>query len=271
MSCRCYILTLNYLVLLTLGLRSDSFICIWLVMEISRALNIFILYMVKENGSNVLNYFIIQSISSLILLLIWILNYQLVFILMMAAKFGIYPFADWFIIISKNLRNFSFVLIRVLQKFLPMLLMRTFGANVITSLIFGTIRAIFVGLSIGTTNDLRITMIISSIFNSSWLLVGRTISLQTTIILLVVYGVRLVSLLYTNHVGYRQTIYLSILSVRGLPPFPVFFAKLQLIYKLIDQGTWIQLILFARLSVIYNQITFIGNSYTYTGVTGNCF
>jgi len=160
-----------------------------------------------------------------------------------ALKLGIFPFIFWFVYVTLTLPNFFFLMSAVIHKVPSFLIISLFGG--VLEEFYGFLRLMFLlqtrnligGLIIATSIDYRIAIISSSVGNNSWFFLrvwARPFLfyayfffyLLGVFILLIIIGV--FNNLRVFNSGFRTvtlTIRALLLSIRGLPPFPVFFFK----------------------------------------------
>lgn len=156
------------------------------------------------------------------------------------------------------------------QKFLPLLLLNKVRASfeeVNPRLFFCVVNLIVAGVLIHYLKRLKRILILSSIRNNSWLVLSLIVSLKACILYLLVYGVRLYFVLRSREKPDRASFTLvNVLNLRGLPPFPLFWNKLYIMYTVrvtfLTQSTFIftALLLVVRIGIIFGQLYFFINT-----------
>lgn len=129
--------------------------------------------------------------------------------------------------------------------------------------------------------DLRMLLVLSSIGNNSWLLLAQFVRLYVFLFYLLVYSLSLFFVLYgfgslskfTALLSFNNssnTISFWVLTVAGLPPFPLFFCKILVLLSLFS-GLSVNLILivfllggaFMFMSYLQSLIKYYVNAYAH--------
>nr|YP_009180572.1 NADH dehydrogenase subunit 2 [Calameuta filiformis]ALM04128.1 NADH dehydrogenase subunit 2 [Calameuta filiformis] len=244
-----------------IAMSSNSWMIIWMMLEINLMSFIPVLMMNMNSKTNFLfKYFIIQTISSssflMSITLMWI-NYNnfdinlnminmnflnFLISISMILKMGLVPFHLWYIEIMMNLSWMNIFLMSTWQKIMPLMIISYFNMNmiiymtVITSSLISSIQGMY-------QMNLRKIFTFSSINQTSWLTINSCMSLYLMIIYMMMYMMISFNIIYMfnlNNFSYISDMYLmnnysyltkfllftNILSLAGLPPFLGFLMKL---------------------------------------------
>nr|QKK69285.1 NADH dehydrogenase subunit 2 [Anterhynchium (Dirhynchium) sp. QHZ-2020] len=169
-----FMTTLNFL-----SMTTTNMIYLWMMLEINLLLFIFLMIKTSNNQSIIPMFFIFQSLSSLIMIWIFNLNYNMfnkmiiefIFLLSICMKLGLFPFT-WMPPIFTEQMNWNLIfMFSTLQKFIPFMLIKNFNFEYnewimwicMMSIMISTIKSLF-------TNKIKYLMAYSSINNSSWMI-----------------------------------------------------------------------------------------------------
>lgn len=213
----------------------------------------------KENPSNPLNYFIFQTLPSIVLLML-ILNIffktpissknsipSSLLNLVSFIKIGIAPLHNWILTIIKRLRKKSIITILTIQKILPLKVLYLSSLNPLT-LILILLNLITRNIIILNYNKLFNILISSSLFNISWISLRINSSPKlcsiyfliyrylTTFLIIYSFKINLKSINNPNQ-KLSPNFLCSILSLSGIPPLWGFINKLILINLIIANNT----------------------------------
>nr|CCI69394.1 NADH dehydrogenase subunit 2 [Longipodacrangonyx sp. 1 MDMBR-2012] len=230
----------------------NSWFMVWFFIE--KNLLFFIpLVLVKKSKYSVessLKYFFIQTLSSIFILLGFLLLFMnlsifTIFLVSgLSVKLGLAPFHQWVVNIVEGLSWPLIWILFTIQKFGPFLLfnyMYMIKEDIIYIVYFIILMCAIVGSLGGLfTSSLRKIMAFSSISHSSWLILGLFVSVYLWTIYFIFYSVVLFSVLYIfsdfylsslNHLFLKLSLFLSLsmgvglLSMGGMPPFTGFAPK----------------------------------------------
>lgn len=229
-----------YVLFIFLILCSDTFFIFWSLMEISTLVFMGMRYsLFKNNFSQLLTFFIIQTISAFSVLVFYVMGWNLAFTLSLILKLSMFPFHFWYLNLIPFFPNLVLFISRTVFKIPSMLLLLFFYSNLnIESLIISVVLTIFVGaMAIIFRNDLRFLLIASSVANNSWFVLSILARFLLFSLYLFFYSaflfLVLVSLgrlgsgsLYKLPFSSSSLILFSLVSIAGIPPFPVFFIKM---------------------------------------------
>lgn len=229
-----------YVLFIFLILCSDTFFIFWSLIEISTLVFMGMSYsLFKNNFSQLLTFFIIQTISAFSVLVFYVIGWNLAFTLSLILKLSMFPFHFWYLNLIPFFPNLVLFLSRTIFKIPSMLLLLFFYSSLdLYSLITSVVLTIFVGaIRIIFRNDLRFLLIASSVANNSWFILSMLASVLLFSLYLFFYSVFLFLVLfslgrlssgslYKLSFSSRSLILLRLVSMAGIPPFPVFFIKM---------------------------------------------
>lgn len=225
-----------------------NFYYYWMLIEIVMLLFIGLSYtLFVSSYSHLMSYFIIQALSSFIILLAYIYDSSVIMTISIFLKLSIFPFFFWYINVMYRFPNFILWLGSTIHKLPVIVLLMNFNIQLELSLLWSSIlmTTLIRGLMMITLVDLRMLVVLSSVGNNSWILLGYLSSLFTFILFFIIYSLSLF-IIFTCfkgmskvplHSSFQPTSYklsLYVLFVSGMPPFPLFYAKMLLIYSLLS-------------------------------------
>jgi len=269
----------------------DSWIIIWLFIELSSISFIIYIIFSKLKRDWSLSYFLIQSVGSVFLLLSFIFNeineyklkvYRRVLLLLcfsVLLKVGIYPFHFWVLKISLTMKFKDLNLLLIIQKIAPLWILSSFFVRILLLISL-------LGLLISTLSQFRVLRIIlllvySSISHIRWILVRRKKFFFNTITYFIFYSFILIGLLYYlnkfyiyhffNRFSYKYyLIFISLIiySLAGMPLLLGFFPKWLIFFSLsLINKMWVIFIFVLITGInfyIYNRFTY--NSFIYVSL-----
>ncbi|YP_009250831.1 NADH dehydrogenase subunit 2 (mitochondrion) [Cimex lectularius] len=230
-----------------LVLSSNNWLSIWMGLEIN--LMSFIPLMLNSKNSSLsegcMMYFLIQTISSILLLfsilikpaqIIMLMNMtQNIIIVSMMMKLGLPPFHYWFVFVMKKVEWYSCLTLMTWQKIAPLTILSYMDFNIIIAFI----ASIVANITAINQTDLRKIMALSSINHLGWMLTCMKES-NTWMIYLLFYSLMSASLLIflkkkkilfinqmnkLNNNSDKLTLSMLMMSMAGLPPFIGFMPK----------------------------------------------
>lgn len=246
-----------------------NFYYYWSVIELIILLFIGLSYtLFTRSYSQLMLYFLIQTLSSFILLVFYIYNMPIFITLAFLVKLSIFPFFMWYINLIYKFPNFIFWLARTLHKIPPILIIKLFSLKLDTNIMWLSIllTVLLRGVIILSVIDLRILLVLSSIGNNSWFLLSQIVNIFVFITFITIYSARLFFLLtsfkglskpiaHTSLSSNPYKLSLWVLSLSGIPPFPVFFGKILIILSLLVTT---ELNFFFMLFLVMNSFMVIG-------------
>ena len=133
---------------------------------------------------------------------------------------------------------------------------------------------------------MRFVLISSSVANNSWFVISQLVSLFTFFVYFIVYFVVLAFIVYLMRnnatsiilnyllLSDKKVLFLSVVTIAGLPPFPLFYVKVYVIYSVLVNTqsifTVLALVLVAVLMLvgylkcIFNVLMFNYSNMSYT-------
>lgn len=227
---------------------STNFYWCWISIEFLMLIFIGVSYTLFYNSfSSLLVYFLVQAFSSFSVLIFYVIQQPLLFTVRLLLKLSIFPFHSWFINSVYNFPNFIVFLSSTLHK-LPifiMLILYSLPVNY-TLLWFSILLTFFIsGFLMISTHDFRLLLIYSSVGNNRWLLISSFSGVFVFLLFFFTYLIRLLlifvilgsnskpfSFVFHKNLPPQIIFIVTFVSLSGLPPYPLFFIKIYLIYNL---------------------------------------
>lgn len=241
-----------------IGLASSNWIIVWVSLEIN---TLAICYLIskesesyKANQNNPIRYFLIQAISSAVILVsttIVIRKYtEIIIILILVLKTGGWPIHMWYLKIVRNIRIKikSFLILLTWQKILPILIISSVinRKDTINLVVFFSLaRALTPILKLNKNLRFKRIMGLSSLNNNGWILLRRIASRTLFVCLIVFYSWTLIlTLEFFKKIekklqSIKENPWTSLRVVgnlRGLPPFTIFWVKVLIVRKFLEIG-----------------------------------
>ena len=269
---------------LILSLRRNSSLIIWVSLEVN--ILRFLPIMSSNDAApfeNTMKYFLVQSLASILFIITTIIRaykykYRIerVLILSIVLKLGIAPFHSWFIIVIKVTSLHNLFLLSTLQKFIPLVIIRSLNIkfNLVLSL-FILNRFIVCASGMETLSIMKI-LGFSSINNLIWIILALISGTKIFVFFIIIYIYMLAGLLFFNplKINFRflQTYKLYdkfllifvFFSLGGLPPFIGFMIKAMVIKKSI---LILRLVIFIPVVIRSLVILYIYISYSFLNIT----
>nr|YP_010692561.1 NADH dehydrogenase subunit 2 [Tricentrus fulgidus]WBV77302.1 NADH dehydrogenase subunit 2 [Tricentrus fulgidus] len=234
----------------TLAISSNNWIMIWLGLELS--MMCFIPVMSKKsklNSESCIKYFIVQSMSSTIMMMGVImmasLNSEKILMLSMLLKLGASPFHTWMISIIEGVDYKPIFILLTMMKLAPINMMSYINQNIDIFVIMSLLSGAISGLN---QNSIKKIMVYSSIFNLA-LILSSISSTEIWMSFLIIYSLSMMlmnllmmklNLNFINQMlinNFNKSIklccWMSLLSMGGFPPLMGFFGKMMVIKFLI--------------------------------------
>nr|AEX55764.1 NADH dehydrogenase subunit 2 [Cordylochernes scorpioides] len=213
----------------------------WLTMWLGLELNLlgFILSLEKSNEEfySIMKYFIIQSVASIVIgMSLFMKNcmegglmfsYSVMMIFALFLKLAIAPFHFWVVSLVKKMKNLNLFLILGLQKLAPLLIFSKMSLNFKTDVLFWGMSA-FLGSVLGLfSSSLSMILLYSSISHTPWMMMLMYSDYTNFwFIYFLVYLLNLsMVLFFSRESKLKLLMFLSLLSMGGLPPFLGFYVK----------------------------------------------
>lgn len=234
-----------YFLVMWFSLRLDSLESVWVMMEVTTFIFVGIALLLSQRssaGMRLISYFLTQSVFSLVLLMAGIsshfrTNFMMssLIIIVIFFKLGVFPIHSWYFTSVLYLPNPSFILALTFQKILPIYILRSYTRGfssellALCSLILLLSLVMASSLSLSTP-DLRSVIVLTSIANNIWLFSSLLVRFRVFIVFIAVYF-SFLSLLFSTSNAVKCA---SLVTLSGLPPFPIFFIKLFIVYGLVS-------------------------------------
>lgn len=222
----------------------SNFYFYWMVIELIMLLFIGLSYtLFVRSYSQLMSYFLIQTLSSFCLLLSYVYGVSLLITISMLLKLSIFPFHAWYINVTYRFPNFILWLRSTIHKVPIILMLNRFHLDLNQKVLWISILlTVFIrGVIILIVADLRMLLVISSVGNNSWFLIRQIGSLLVFLLFFTFYRLRLFLTLISfkgmskpslalKPSSYSYVLSFWVLSLSGMPPFPLFFFKMLVIY-----------------------------------------
>ena len=236
----------TYVVFLFSLFRISNFFFYWAVIELIMLLFIGLRYtLFVSSYSQLIVYFLIQTLASFFILVFHVYSLPLLLTVSFLMKLSMFPFFMWYINLVYKFPNFIFWLARTLHKVPAMVMIKLFSLPLDAALVWLSIlaRVLLSGIMMLSITDLRMLLVVSSIGNNSWFLLSQIANTFVFLLFLIFYRVRLFLTLASFGSKSKPALRLSlqaspyslsmwVLSLSGMPPFPLFFGKILVIVSL---------------------------------------
>jgi len=242
-----YLFLTVYVLVLFFMLTLRNFYMFWLYIEVAMLLFIGLSYTIfMHSYTQLMLYFLIQTLASFGMLVFYTLGYEYFLYLALFLKLGMFPFISWYLNVLYRFPSFTLLLSRTLHKLPPLFLFYLFYRSSYTSFILISVLMSLVvgGAYMLTVLDLRYLIVVSSIANNSFLLLGLisgnffsfffffVLYFLTMWFVLITFKGLLKPLIYPNYSKYRITLWIVVLllNMAAIPPLPMFLAKFVVIF-----------------------------------------
>ena len=223
---------LAYIFLLSLLLSVSNVFLVWILIEF--AFVFFLLFIINNESKNtsLVIYFFFQSFCSLILFLCIFNNFDSVVFIILLAKLGLFPFFYWLVIVTIKVRLLVNFFILGLQK-LPALwlLWLLIKSSYLIVYLIVYLNIFFVMLNLMRISDLWLLLVYSSISNTRLLIFRIEGAFYFVSIFIYLFTVMSIILSLLKSCSYEEII-LVIFIFLTIPPFLLFFIKVNLVFRL---------------------------------------
>jgi len=268
-----YLFFTVYLLVLYFILTLRNFYMFWLYMEVAILLFIGLSYTIFIHSyTQLIIYFLMQTLASFGILVFYTLNFDLLFYTSLFLKLGIFPFISWYLNVLFRFPSFTLLLRRTLHKLPPLFLFYLVYNRVYTNFILTSILLSLIvgGVFMLTVLDLRYLIVVSSIANNSFLLLGLisgrlfrftfffTLYFLTIWLVLARFKGVIKPLIYPNYSKHPVTFFLiaMLLNMAAIPPIPMFLAKFIVIFDYIHA---IPLSFFFLVVIVLSNVTIMAS------------
>lgn len=215
-----------------MSIFSRSWLVIWILLELN-TLSYCLMCFKETSKEAMLKYFIVQTIASALLIFGSLMIPSLI-ILALILKLASAPFHYWFIDVCKKRSWVNNKILLTWQKLLPTLLTSYTAKGIL--IFFITASALVGSIFIINKKSLKEILALSSVFNLRWILVTITFNLKILLILSLVYWIALLIFIkrVTNNSN-KTVVFISTITLAGIPPFMFFVAKWQVLTLMLKQ------------------------------------
>ena len=233
-----------YLSIITLSIMVVVSSSNWFITWVGLELSLFgFLPLFSSNpitGEGVIKYFLIQAAGSALFLFSIIQSSHSLITLRITLKLGLFPFIQWIPLVIASLRWAGCLTLSTLQKISPLSILLTLS-NTTRKIIIGAISLTLAGVLGYNQAVLRALLRYSSIRHSSWLLLCTILGTKLTMTYATAYF-RITALLFASLTSSKRDIVNSLLNIEGrdqillilviagIPPFPIFLLKINVIF-----------------------------------------
>ncbi len=207
----------------------------------------------------IIKYFIIQLICSSFLFLVFIINLEMNFFLLilLVLKLGLFPFYGWIIKVIPNVSSLVIFIIITWQKLFPFILLLYTNFTMLT--VIGLISILSGAVGGIIQKDWIIVAIYSSVNHGGWLIVSILCSINLFIAYFIFYSIIIyffIFLLSTINKLSLRKISIFFFSLIGIPPFLLFWVKWRFLFFGLINLNFLVLIIFllSRMLSLYFYI-----------------
>lgn len=237
----------TYLLFLFSLFTISNFYYYWLIMEIIILLFIGLSYtLFISSYSQLMVYFLIQAISSFLILVFYIYSIPVFITFAILMKLSMFPFFMWYINVIYRFPNFIFWVARTVHKIPVMVIIKSFCVSIDMSVLWVSIilTTLIRGIIILSVLDFRIVLVLSSVGNNSWFILSQITNTFVFLAFILIYSFSLFYILsrfknmskpssVSSFYSSSYTVRFWVLSLSGMPPFPVFYVKILIIVRLL--------------------------------------
>lgn len=246
-----YLFLTVYLLVLFFILTLRNFYIFWLYIEVAMLLFMGLSYTIfAHRYTQLMLYFLMQTLASFGILVFYTLGSDYLLYSALFLKLGIFPFISWYLNVLYRFPTFTLLIRRTLHKLPPLFLFYIiYNSSYTNFLLVSVLLSLLVGgLYMLTVLDLRYLIVVSSMANNSFLLLGVmsgnlfrfslffTLYFFTMLFLLATLKGLLKPLIYPFNIKYGITLFLVImlLNIAAFPPLPIFLAKFLILYDFLS-------------------------------------
>nr|YP_010381709.1 NADH dehydrogenase subunit 2 [Augilina tetraina]UDL72084.1 NADH dehydrogenase subunit 2 [Augilina tetraina] len=234
---------------------SSSFMMTWMSMEINMISFLPIITKTKKMKDQSMKYFIIQSLSSLTMLLSMIMNLKIktpinfenLLMLSLMMKMGMIPFHMWIISLMEKLTWMNCLMMNTIQKLTPTLIIPQM-INLKLTLMPMMLSLLFAPIMMLKTNSMKKIISYSSIYNSPWMVYSMFISKKMFLMSFSIYmflnlmlmkKMKSYNIMFLNQITEKNlltklNLTINMISMSGMPPMLGFFPKWMILNKMND-------------------------------------
>jgi len=246
-----YLFLTVYLLVLFFILTLSNFYIFWLYIEVAMLLFMGLSYTIfAHRYTQLMLYFLMQTLASFGILVFYTLGSDYLLYSALFLKLGMFPFISWYLNVLYRFPTFTLLIRRTLHKLPPLFLFYIiYNSSYTNFLLVSVLLSLLVGgLYMLTVLDLRYLIVVSSMANNSFLLLGVmsgnlfrfslffTLYFFTMLFLLSTLKGLLKPLIYPFNIKYGITLFLVVilLNIAAFPPLPIFLAKFLILYDFLS-------------------------------------
>ena len=244
-----FLLTIIFSVFLTI--RSNNYFINWVSLELS------LLGFIPLFGGKIIfisdtltKYFCVQVFDSSLYLFSSIVSINIflkvLLPLRLMLKLGLFPFIAWMPLVINIITWLECLILNTLQKINPLFILRTSNFNEMNSFVIllrGVIRVLLSAILGFNQSNLRPLIAFSSISHTAWIVSIMKFRFTSFMFYIALYYLLTLYLFFRfnksnvkkisslNKIGTTEAFLL--ITLRGIPPFPIFFIKLVIIIKIV--------------------------------------
>nr|YP_010414441.1 NADH dehydrogenase subunit 2 [Kusala populi]URW11942.1 NADH dehydrogenase subunit 2 [Kusala populi] len=263
-----------------ISLCSNNWLFIWVGLELS--LISFLPMMSSKmiiSSESSMKYFLVQSISSAILILGLMgmisnkFNYDMVILLSLLIKMGVAPFHLWLLGVVEGLKMIPMMLMFTLSKITPLMMLTLINLSLVMIISITLICGSLLGLNQSSTRKI---ITYSSIFNMGLILMSIKnnfiwlyyLFIYSTLVIMLIMILYKMNMFYVNQMIMNEKfpinklmLWTTLLSMGGMPPFLGFSIKLIIIEFAINNIMIINLVILIMFSLLvmffYLRMTYL--------------
>nr|AQU13929.1 NADH dehydrogenase subunit 2 [Vespa ducalis] len=279
-----YFLLFSMISISMLSIFFTNFIHLWMLMEINTLILISTMSIFMKSFKSTMNFFIIQSFSSLMLIFILMIknnimndllniSTNIMLSLMFSLKLGLFPFHFWPPLINKNINWVLIFIMSTSQKFIPLLMFNLFINQIINhQMMFMIFTMSILSSSMATImniyeTNLKKIMTFSSTNHLSWMIIIIMFDSSMFLIYFLVYSLSMIflcsifnkfnitTIMSLNKIqlfNFKKIylfINLNFLIISALPPFLTFIVKINIMKILIENNALLSSFLLTMTSI----------------------
>lgn len=238
---------------------SDNLIVLWVLIELQIVVYVTISFpYFRSFHSSLILYFLVQSVSSLMVLACCFFSYWLLF-LSFLLKLGGFPFYGWYIASLGSFPNYPLFLALTFQKLGSVTLLGLFLGSFSCYILNVFLAFSLLGglSSIYALSRLRMLLVWSSLVTNVWFILSLSLSLACFTLYFIVYSFMTLLALGVfgtsySHIYSPSGFLLLMFGLAGFPPSPLFFVKVLVLYLVAFYSvSMVMLLLVSSVVVMY--------------------
>jgi hypothetical protein len=211
-------------------------------------------------------FLVVQSLAAFMLLVFYRIGFYSLFTFSFLFKLAIFPFYFWFVSLGVGFGNVFLFISITFYKIPPLFLFYSFMDLFCFNMLWLSIplRILRGGVIMLYRSDMRLILIGSSLANNTWFVLSEISRFSVFLVFFVIYTIFIFILL--NYFGSKllavgfynksnNIIFLSLIRVSGLPPFPIFFIKVIIVLFVFGIYPWRSIIM---LVLLFNLLVLLG-------------